>query len=43
MNFEYMVAYLSGNEGEALKIVVDQLCQLEVVERRQYSTNKVEN
>lgn len=43
MSFEYMVAYLSGNEGEAMQIAVNQLIQLEVVERRQYSTNKVEN
>jgi len=43
MNFEYMVAYLMGNEGEALKIVVDQLCQIEVVECRKYTTGQVEN
>jgi hypothetical protein len=43
MNFEYMVAFLSGNEGEALKIVVDQLCQIEVVECRKYTTGQVEN
>jgi hypothetical protein len=43
MNFEYMVAFLSGNEGEAMQIAVNQLCQLEVMERRQYTTGQVEN
>jgi hypothetical protein len=38
-----MVAFLSGNEGEAMKIAVNQLCQIEVMERRQYLSGQVEN
>lgn len=43
MNFEYMVAFLSGDKGEALQLVVAELCKIEVVATRQYLTNQVEN
>jgi hypothetical protein len=41
MNFEYMVAYLSGDTSEAMKIAVAQLCELEVVKRQQYTSAEV--
>ena len=34
MSFEYMVAYLSGDNSLAMKIAVDQLIKLEVVSTR---------
>ena len=41
MNFEYMVAYLSGDKAQASKIAVNQLCELEVVSTRQYNSAEV--
>jgi hypothetical protein len=41
MNFDYMVAYLSGDKAQALKIAVDLLCELEVVSARQYTSAEV--
>lgn len=41
MNFDYMVAYLSGDKAKASKIAVDLLCELEVVSNRQYTSAEV--
>jgi len=43
MNFEYMVAFLSGDKSKADKIGANQLVTLNVVRVRQYLTGQVEN